>query len=379
MLEFNTKVIVFFALFQLCGIILIPVSLYGIYKLWTFKHELFVIKRDISLTKLKIRTYFIFSIASFIAGNMFNVLEYNMRYFQGFSFILVIKWSCMLAGLIPVNWMRYYMNNWLIEMSNKKWKYIITGNNDDNWFIKHKNTYGSMKYIGKYLVILIMIDGLIVGIAAYYALGYMQDGIIVGYIICLLSASFVACIPLIFLVHIIKKIPEFEDSYFISNEHERCIKLLWLLCVLTLGVPVHIVISIFVLDTPMHIAGTDASVWISLSLFIVGSLLVISSTYMVIRDNSTETVKIMAVNSDSSNGGSGFRAGIRDGDILESFISQLIKEIAVENMMSYIEFNQFIKHNSVSMLNADPQTQNEPKTGMSTNTQYIIHIVSVIK
>ena len=360
MMSFSVKQIILVGLFQIFGLICIPVSLFGIYKLYVHKHESFVIKRQKSLILLKLISFMIFQIVSYIGGTIFSLIEYSGQLLVYDAVILISLLSCLFAALLPSNWLTLYLNNWSIEMSNKKWKYIIIGNNTDNWFIKHRNTYGSWKYIGKYLIISVIIIGGVSNVSAGFAMKNMLEGKIFGYLFGCSITCILLSIPVVALVVIIKKIPVFKDSYFMREEHSRNIKISVILMVCTCAVPVHLGISIIIMKVPIYIAGIDSCVWSCLVWIGIGCMYVVSMTIMVIKDNiSTKLLELNKIHNNSpTNKALLFSDVLKNEEILESFVSQLIKEIAIENMMSFIEFNQFIQHiyNTSNTVNSDHKT-----------------------
>ena len=345
----NPKQVVFFVLYQLFGVLCIPVSLYGVYQLYQYRYESFIIKRNKSLTILRLISLLSFEITCYISGNIFNLLEYSGLMFAYVSFTIICSFACMFAAVLPLSWFILYLNNWSIEMSNKKWKYIINGNNNDNWFIKHKKTYGSWKYIGKYIELLIFVNCGITSTSALFGLKYMLDGETWKYMVLMIVACIFGGLPVIALIVIIKKIPVFKDSYYISKEHSRTNKISILIIITTAVVPIYMGCAIFIMDLPIYVAGTDACIGSLLSGAVVGFLYVVSSTFMVINDNcrAVKVLKMHPVGSDRfsiDNNGLYFNDMLLNEEILEQFINTLIHEIALENMMSFIEFNQFMSY-----------------------------------
>ena len=342
MTPFVVKEIVFLILLQIFGFVCIPVSIYGIYQLYIHRHKQYICKRNKSITILKLTSFIVFQMASYLAGNAINLIPSSEIMLIYDSVTLITLLSCLLAALLPTNWLTLYLNNWSIAMSNKKWKYIIIGDHGGNWFIKHKKTYGSWKYIGKYIVIFVGIVCIGANICAAYGFTFMFKGELAAYLLVQTGTVTILGLPVILLFVIIKKIPVFKDCYYISSEHARNIKISILLLICTCIVPGQLAIEIFS-GVPAYVAGTDSCIWSCIVWIGIGCAYTVSSTLLVIRDNKDNDHEFTRINSVDT-GTMKLNQVIMNEESMEKLVNQLIKEIALENILFFIECNQFIQY-----------------------------------
>ena len=343
-MSLSQKQIILLISMNLIVCISLPISFYGIYTLYTHKHETYVIKRNYNIVILNLTFFIIFQIGEYILSNLFIIYESSfLRYGVGNSLVVCII-LVLFTALLTSNWMRYYMNNWSIEISNKKWKHIITGNDINNWYINNKYKYGSWKYICKWVILFNIIVGIISCLLCHYIGVYLFEddrNIIIGALLSLPLAA-ILCIPVIALIIIIRKTPVFDDVFFISKENRLHNSFLSAFMVISFGVSLHVLIPLLT-KTSVVDAAADACMWSGFISGAVGGLYIVSSTFMVISDNAhnknnyDSRMSIVTTSDTISD-------TLSNEDKTEAFIEHIIKELSIETIMCYIEFNQFISY-----------------------------------
>ena len=337
----STKQLIFIIIMNAVVLISLPISLYGIYKLYVNRHESFVIKRNYNIVILNLTFFIIYQIGEYVLGNLFII--YGKTFIEdGLGNSLIVCVIMILFGaLLPSNWMRLYMNNWFIEISNKKWRHIINGHNTDNWYVKNKCKYGSWNYVCKMVTIFVIIIGIISCILCYFVSMFLfGDGsqLLLGALLCVPLATSVS-IPALILIVIIRKTPIFDDMFYIDKENSMKNNILLIWIIICFGVAIHVVIAL-VTGISVEDAAVDAVTWHCLASGIIGGLYIVSSTLLVIYDN-TNITNDLAMHTLSKNT---LSLALLNEEKTEAFIEHLIKEINIETILSYIELNQFIKY-----------------------------------
>mmetsp|Transcript_78159 Transcript_78159/g.95705 ORF Transcript_78159/g.95705 Transcript_78159/m.95705 type:complete len:451 (-) Transcript_78159:86-1438(-) len=336
MMTTTAKQITFLVLIDLSALIGLPVSLYGIYKLYQYRHESFVIKRNKPILILSLTCLLLFQLGLYIVGNIFILTEDVTTIGHVGPQLIPFLLICLFGALLPSNWMRLYSNNLAIEISNNKWKNIITGIQSDNWFIKHKDTFGSWKWVITFwMVMLITIYAMLFGFLRLMTEA-MTTGKIVETVLLLIPCLILQTILTAILYVIIKKTPFWDDVFHISKDHKFHNKLLIAIIVLSFGSFIHVCIAIMV-KAPIIQAAFDASKCLCVGLSNIGCLFIVSSTYWVINNNRANIFR-------KHHSFVSILDTLNNNDSLEMFAEHLIKEYNIELITSYIEFNQFISY-----------------------------------
>jgi len=336
MMTTTAKQITFLVLIDLSALIGLPVSLYGIYKLYQYRHESFVIKRNKPILMIRLICLILFQLGFYIVGNFFVLCQEGLTLGMVGPEVIAFLLICLFGALLPSNWMRLYSNNLAIEISNNKWKNIITGIKSDNWFIKHKDTFGSWKWVTIFwMIVLVTIEALLIGFL-YQMTESIANGNVTLTIVMMISCSILHTTLTVILYIIIKKTPFLDDAFHISKEYRFHNKLLIAGIVLSFGSVVCICIAIIAKLSIIE-AAFDVCRWACFVYSNIGCLFIVSSTYWVINNNK---------NNISKNRGSfvSITDMLRNNDSLEMFAEHLVKEYNIELITSYIEFNQFISY-----------------------------------
>ena len=341
-MSFPIHEIIFFVSFNTVALTILMISLYGIYKLYQYRHETFVIKRDYNVVILTVVISMVYYVGECILGNMFIICkELFLRNGIGTSLIVIMLQSVGVAGII-INWMRYYTNNWSIEISNKKWQHIITGNQTSNWFIDNKHKYGSFRYVFKMVCLLQGIIAVICCILCYFVavLGFSNDkkDNNIAAILCIPILVLLG-IPNVILAVIIKKTPVFDDIFYIGKENDLRNKVAGGCFIISLGIAFHLCMPIWT-DISFLAVAVGCNIWARFSCGYIAGINLIISTVFVVNDNC----KNMTHKNENNIPPNNISHVLLNSHKTEAFIEHLIKELSIENILAYIEFNQFINY-----------------------------------
>ena len=320
------------------GVFCVLTSIYGCFKIYCVRYSIYIIKRSKHVVILSLICYILFEMISFIGGVLLILYREEMLHVVSSSFHVSL--SILFMGLIPSNWIKYYTYNWSLSIKNTEWKSIINGeisNNVDNWFIKHKNTYGNSKYITKYIVLILIVICLIsttfdnIGVN-----GLFNEKLNMAVIGILFSSLFIS-IPATILSVIIIKMQKYKDNYYMVGEQKLHVKMFSVQICTIIFVAVYTSIAIHLHLNSVTIT-IDICISFAFAMGIVGFLLVISSTFYVIHYNEN----IIKRNNHDSISDMTLDNVMHNQLLFEPFMEHMVAELTVEALTSYVEFNQFL-------------------------------------
>ena len=143
-----------------------------------------------------------------------------------FSIGIVIEaflYSWLSHGIVYANfcryWFVYYEFSLEYSSENQIWKKIINPINVDNWFLIHKSDYGNLHWFITRLLLPIFcpiatIDSMVIVGSKFYHMPPFQ-------IFMLIDGTFF-CTPVIALIILWKKTPDFHDNVLISGLSYLC-------------------------------------------------------------------------------------------------------------------------------------------------------------
>lgn len=106
-------------------------------------------------------------------------------------------------------WLLFYKLEWSLSMMNNEWKSIINHNNaSDDWFILHKRKYGSLRYLGRRLVIICSVIAIFVVITWVLFWESIEPN---GYSVWIMYILFVFFPPTIVLFVVAYMLPQFSS------------------------------------------------------------------------------------------------------------------------------------------------------------------------
>eukprot|EP01083_Nonionella_stella_P059151 154769_1 len=261
--------------------IYIPYCIYAVKQLQKVQHNIIFRKR---FCRISI-TFIIISLISYVFDVAVGLLTYGasvpiiIQLNIFYSIHLWILWLSLLDLLLFIFVWKvfciFYQTMYSQVILNNEWKSIINPALSDvslqqNWFIKHKSTFGNLSFWKKYLILTFIIT-LFIMYAMTIIWCYANTGICIfkpehkdpyyttkaqQYGAFLISIAFVIGLIAIALIFVVRcKTPEFEDTFYIRDELKNVI----LICAIT--VLIHIVLTLiwFIVKPyvePMRIVNT---------------------------------------------------------------------------------------------------------------------------
>ena len=206
-------------------IVYVPIMLYGIQQIYKFRNTVIMQKRHYGLSiaiaictllqVLFISAMLLF-LGSYAKWEPFGPLFFIMANIIGF---------CLIYIIFIKTWIHYYDIKCNATSCSKAWKSVINPDSVDtahnNWFLKHRQTFGNPKYLLKW----IMIGGIITGIFIV-----VLDVILVNKtnkktnsrdLITVINGAIIIIIcmfPIIMTLYIGCRIPSFHDPFHIETE-----------------------------------------------------------------------------------------------------------------------------------------------------------------
>lgn len=208
----NTAFLVLVILSTLLNLLVYtPIMAYWIYKVFKYRNS-FVIKKRlptllialISLSMIYFSLTLTFQLYTF--GDIMtdkSRLNLNRVIFYVFNIPFVyFLWFYALRF-----WLLYYKLEWSLSMMNNEWKSIINHTNaSDDWFIIHRQRYGSLRYLQRKLIIIVTIITILVIIAwVSYWESWEENGVLVW----LFYTTLVFGPPTLVLFYVAYKLPQY--------------------------------------------------------------------------------------------------------------------------------------------------------------------------
>ena len=216
--------------------IYLPTMIYGIYNLFQWKHTVIMQKRHYGLS-VAIAILFLLDLI-FMA--VYIIVYGGAADFQTSGPILTVFigiYAIIVMYLIFIKvWLHYYDVKFNTISLATSWKSVVNPDasmDTDNWYLKHKQTYGNRKYLLKKLVMLgviIVLLWLLVQIITTPLLNSNQTTTLDAAIIIMFGV-----IPIVLTMHIaFCKIPSFHDNFYIKKE-AKYIQLVTIFCCALIG------------------------------------------------------------------------------------------------------------------------------------------------
>ena len=343
-MEYTTKKLVLLIANLLVGTFCIVISILGCIKLYHKRNEIFIQKRNVNILWISLIFIFLFEIGSFIISILFIILMDDILLI-GTAFFHVLLCFVFIA-LIPINYLKFYLYNFNNVIKKHKWSNIIVGDKEeDNWFIKHKETFGEWSYIGKYIIILIIINFCCSITGNFIAITNVLKSNTLFFIIGSCIAIPFTNIPIITLISIIKCTPyDKKDSFYFKGEQRLHIKVFILLLIVLVISAVHIGVGVAMQESILVIT-IDICIYYGFALGIVGCGLILSSTFGVLYNNKSNINQ----NNDETSKGLTLDSVLRNESELNNFMEHVISELSVEMVTAYIEMNQYLLYMASEM------------------------------
>eukprot|EP01084_Bolivina_argentea_P148572 259709_1 len=214
-----------------------PILSFWIYKTIKYRNS-FVIKKRlptllIALISLSICYFSIsFNMTLFTMGDILHnisklILNKIIYYIFQIPFIYFL-WFYALRF-----WLLYYKLEWSLSMMNNEWKSIVHHNNaSDDWFIIHRQKYGSLRYLQKKLIIAVSIITTLVVLSWIL---YWEEIEPNGVFVWIMYIAFVFGPPTIVLFYVAWKLPHYDDYLALKDELKySCYGFIIVICILIL-------------------------------------------------------------------------------------------------------------------------------------------------
>ena len=342
----TTKQIIFVTANGLIAPVCIIVSILGCVKLYHRRNEMYIKKRNINVIWISLLFIFLAEIGSFILSILFIIFRENFFLF-GTTFCHVLLCFVFMA-LIPINYFKFYLYNFNNAIKKYQWSSIIVGNKaKNNWFIKNKQTFGEWSYIGKYIILSIIMNCVCAVIGNYIAVDCVLKG---NKVLALIGASMTTPftnIPIIVLI-LINKHTKYDDkdSFYFKGEQRLHLKVFKMLLVFLFLSGIYVCIVAVLGETILEVC-LDMCVYTGIGFGVKNCGLILASTFGVISNNETrvqyESPKGLTLN-----------AVFKNKSELKLFVEHIITELSVELVTAYIEINQYLLYiGSLSGINVD--------------------------
>mmetsp|Transcript_33095 Transcript_33095/g.53013 ORF Transcript_33095/g.53013 Transcript_33095/m.53013 type:complete len:518 (+) Transcript_33095:72-1625(+) len=335
--------------------ILIPLSLYGDVKLYLNRHKIYVQKR--SSLMLTFHLSLMYCMLSTLFAHVSSV------YFTQFH--LYLNLLAAIFGLLFVlnvrNWMIYYQYFWTHHTMQYHLDVIRTrtftkSRHKNNWFILNKTTFGSLRYVVKLYgsaTFILLVFALIVLLVVIQ---------ITNRVLQALASSTVLVFVLLYCLSyavIVKKTPSFNDRWYIHRESKLHAK------ILLSGIMA--VLFCTLVANSIAEAAEIGMITNCLVLLAMWSSLNFTSTIWVLRRNEAmeqepanaeqqEQLNAPGVSQTHRFGSNSSTFVIADAACItvemmlseehafNAFLMYLAKEFAIENLLFFIEVNNYQKY-----------------------------------
>ena len=191
-----------------------PILIYWIHKVVKFRDS-FVIKKRLPtlLITLIVLSLLYFSVEKTIQlwaiGNLMSP-QWKLTSNKVIFYLFQIPFVYFLWFYVLRFWLLYYKLEWSLSMMNNEWKSIINHNNaSDDWFILHKRNYGSLRFLGRRLVIVCSLIALCVVVSWVLFWESIEPN---GYSVWIMYILFVFAPPTVVLFYVAYQLPQFGAS-----------------------------------------------------------------------------------------------------------------------------------------------------------------------
>ena len=368
----TTSLVVGIVCWSIMHVIILPYDIYWCYQFWKQRQELIIKKREPVL-------FIIFSTAVsiflFLAMTsimiQYEVRDYNtsphMQYIFNEAYFLAYMpflWVTVLVG-VGRYWIIFYKMKHTQAIINNKWQSVLDPNiGKQNWYLKNVKTWGSRKYIQKWLVIYIIIGYLCSNVGYVITDNLISWMSLAGYA---MFALFCLLTPMTMFVFILCKIPAFKDDIGIKSEIRYCLWVLILMIVINI---------IFVPITRYQSANGQTAQsnlihieWYAMTLFtrVVATCITLRSTRSIMKRYDemlhgrygSEPINMMALaqeityaklskdGDDTYSKNNGIESGqditdaLKTQALFDAFMEQLFSEYCAECLLSIVEFMQY--------------------------------------
>jgi len=259
-------------------------------------------------------------------------------------------------------WMIYYQYQWTYYALQLKWQMIINTNTmvnpmkkDINWFIRHRHgkwPFGKLDFVKKLFGCIHLLFAVVCCLSITVFIPYEKSrtvGIILLIIITLTT--------LIFYAVIVHKTPPFDDIYSIHRENKVIAP------VLLIGLTIYIIFGIVEAyiferdDNPneelVMILGNVAQIEILLMwtlLLYISTIVIINNNVDTREDAHKQSIQVINLPNLQKNIISSklkkvdLGTVLSDKDTIDQFMKYLSREFSMENLLSYIEFTQYMQN-----------------------------------
>eukprot|EP01083_Nonionella_stella_P140039 428572_1 len=317
--------------------IITPLCSHWIYQLFEHRHEMFMIKRKPKMT-IALNLCFLAYILSFDISLFAALIQSDLLLEIStvwLYFVMIWIAYCIMCK----SWIIFYDFQLTHQTLITQWTSIIdTSTAVDNWYFKHRQTFGNLRWICKILAVVFLVNFALLFLGRTMMFSSNDTISILGFVIFL----FVSCSILISYITILWKTPTLQkvnDVYFIHWGSKLLVKILCILLVL--------VAVCYVGYMSFSRDWMDNVITLVQVLCIVGVIYSSTRHIIFLNLNSTRNRSIMLGNSERNKGRSHKQNLIRilsNKEAVHLFMQYLVYEYSMEILLSFIEFSQYLEY-----------------------------------